>query len=140
MNPWRWSNVVVAVMDYWKPVVALVLLVTLVTGGAYTYAYVQGRNAERPKVAVAEGQAAVATTNDANAKGALTASSERRKVEVTIREIERKTGNVVAEARITGDSTAAIVGWSDGIDRMRQLADNGSLAAADPHADPDERP
>jgi hypothetical protein len=98
------------------------------------YSYYRGSASVAPQVHVAEGKAAVATTNDANAKDALTASSERRTVEITIRQIERESGNVVAEARLKGDAAAAVLGWSDGIDRMR------SLAEANPNAGPDERP
>lgn len=86
------------------------------------------------KVAVAEGQTAVASTNDANKGAALTASAERHRVEVTIREIERETGNVVAEARVTGDVNGAIDAWATGIDRMRSLDEAGTDAG------PNERP
>lgn len=98
------------------------------------YSYLAGAKSVQAKVHVAEGQAAVAATNDANAKSALTASSERRTVEITIRQIERESGNVVAEARLKGDLAAAIVGWDDGIGRMRAVGE------ANTHADPDERP
>lgn len=102
--------------------------------GAISAIYIAGQESQAPKVSVAEGQAAVAATNAANTKGALTAASERRKVEVTIRQIERETGHVVTEAHVKGDLGGALDGWAGGIARLRELA------AADPNADPDERP
>ena len=113
-------------------VVGTLTVAVLAVGTAYVYQ--KGVASVKPKVAVAEGQAAIEATSSANARSALTASSERHTVDVTIKAIERETGNVVAEARITGSTADAIAGWSDGIDRMR------GVDTTDAHADPDERP
>jgi hypothetical protein len=96
--------------------------------------YHRGAASVAPHVAAAKGQTAVATANGANAKGALAATSERQKVDVTIRAIERETGNVIAEARITGDVNTALDGWATGIDRMRGVVEDN------PDADPHKRP
>jgi len=131
---------------HWKTIL-LVSSCTLAGGALLADAYIRGAASVKPKLAVAEGHSAVATTNDANAKDALTATSERHKVDVTIRAIERETGNVVAEAHIKGDINGAIDGWASGIAQMRSIGASErssdrmrGVGQADPNADPHQRP